>query len=765
MGKSGRPLVWAVVGALGLAATYGRVALLHLAGGVVGGDIDGYENLWNHYWVRTALLDLHQSPFYTQHIYYPTGISLRFHALNPFNGLLALPLTPLLGDVATTNALFLLALVLTHLFAFLLIRDIVGSNGAAFVGAALFTYANSHTLAFYSTGQDNLLSGEWLPLYFFCLLRAVQNTPHWVAGAPAPPMGRARRGWAAGAVATLIITSLTDWQYVMWEVFTTLLYFGFMLLTRRTRQQKAVLFGTLALIGGSYTVLVGPLLVGPMVQEALANPWLIVAGESAAHAADLADLLGPGLGNPGYLALALAVLGGVAARRGRDREPALFWALAALVFYILALGPILTVGGKSTGIPLPYGLLQNLPVFSVGRDPGRFEVIGRLGLGILTAFGLRTVNRWLWSSVVGRQSPVVGRQSPVGNGQSTPPTVQPAALRFTFYVLRFTFPALVLLFSLAPFVAAAGQVTVDPPEWPAFYRQLAQEPNTYALLELPLFTEKGRGEDHYQAYQALHGKPRFGGRWSRDHKLDNPANFVKHAGLFHQLLLLDAGDQAAHFYPAQDFLRRTDYATQGQAILNYYQVGYIVVYKQALDSAWNERTFQRIIGQILGAGIQPTYEDSLLRAYRVPAGGPAVNPLTLDTGDGWYESETREDGVTYRWANTLPTDPNAAAGAAPPPGELYTMNLTQQPITATLHFTAFAFRQPRVLNVALDGVPLAHLSLPGNETLTPAAVALTLPPGNHRLSFRSPTPALGTGTPQDTRRLSFALAAVRLDAK
>ncbi len=48
---------------------------------------------------------------------------------------------------------------------------------------------------------------------------------------------------------------------------------------------------------------------------------------------------------------------------------------------------------------------------------------------------------------------------------------------------------------------------------------------------------------------------------------------------------------------------------------------------------------------------------------------------------------------------------------------------------------------------------------------TPAAVVLTVPPGKHRLSFRSSTPALTTGTPQDTRRLSFALAAVRLDAK
>jgi adenine/guanine phosphoribosyltransferase-like PRPP-binding protein len=30
-------------------------------------------------------------------------------------------------------------------------------------------------------------------------------------------------------------------------------------------------------------------------------------------------------------------------------------------------------------------------------------------------------------------------------------------------------------------------------------------------MELPLFTEAGRGEDTYEAYQSIHGKPRMGG--------------------------------------------------------------------------------------------------------------------------------------------------------------------------------------------------------------------------------------------------------------
>ncbi len=757
MRKLGRPLLWAIVGALGLAALYGRVALLHLTTGLVGGDLDGYENLWNNWWVKTALLDLHRSPFYTDYLYYPTGTSLRFHTLNPLNGLLTLPFNALFGPVAATNGLFLAALALTTVTAFLLIRDWVSDPWAAFAGAALFTYGSRNVLAFFTLGQAEKLSAEWLPLYLFLLFRALPDPPP--AAPPATPQHWRR--YAVAAAGTLLLLSLTDWQYLMLAVFLTLLYFGYVLLTPRSRHEKAVIFGRLALIGGSYTAVAGPLLVWPMVQEALANPWLIVTGQSAAHAADLADLLGLGLGNPGYLALALAAFGTVLAWRKRTQLPIVFWAVATVLFYILALGPALTIGGTVTGIPLPYALLQHQPVFSIGRDPGRFEVIGRLGISLLAAYGL--------AAVVSRQSLVVSRRLLGGSGQGAGGSDKAApntqyAIRSPFYVLRFTFYALFLLISLGPFGVAAGQATVDAPEWPAFYQQLAADPTPYALLELPLFTEKGRGEDHYQAYQVLHGKPRFGGRLARDHKLDNPTNFVKHASLFHQLFLLDAGAQAAHFYPDHDFLRRTDYITQGRAILNYYDVGYIVVYKQALDAAWNERLFGRIIGQVLGTGVQPTYEDSLLRAYRVPAGPPATNPLTLDTGDGWYASETREDGLTYRWANPTPTDPNAAA-AATQPSELYTMNLTAQPISATLRFTAFAFRQPRRLTLTLDDALLAQWDLPGNETLTSRTVMLTLPPGNHRLAFTSPSLPLATGSPQDARRLSFALADIRLDTK
>jgi len=775
-----QPALWAWVGAVLLAALYGRVALLHLTGGVVGGDLDGYENLWNNWWVQTALLDparlqpfaapppdLHpMGLFYTDYLYYPTGISLRFHTLNPANGLLTLPFNLLFGFIPTTNLLFLAALTLTTGFTFLLIRDWVGDPGAAFVGAALFTYGSRNVLAFYTLGQAEKLSVEWLPLYLFLLLRALAD----VVPAPDPltvPPRRARWPWyAAGSVGTLLVMSLTDWQYVIYAVFTTLLLFAYLALTRRNGATRRRIFGRLATIGGAYALLVGPPLLLPMLAEAAASPWLAVGYQSSARALDLGDLLGPGLGNPGYLALALALVG-LFSVRGAWRSRAGFWALAVGLFYLLALGPTLTFAGHPTGLPLPYALLQNLPIFNIGRDPGRYSTIALLGVAHLVALGL-TVGRGPWSvvrrgsgvrgqgSVAGRQSPVVSRRSSVAGRWSSANLIQNSEFRIqNSSLFRLPVYALVLLISLAPFVAAAGAAQVDAPDWPPFYEQVARDPEPYAILQLPAFTDKGRGENHYMLYQTLTGKPIFGGRWARDHKLSNPNNFMQTAGLFHHFLLLGfAPDQLAYAYPARDFLQRTDYGTQGRAILNYYHVRYIVVWQEALDAPWNAAEFARLIGQVLGPNVQPTYADRLMRVYRVPDGPPATNPLTLDVGDGWFDVALGPDGQPYRWA-----DKDSGESA-----DLFTMNLTQAPQPATLTFTAYAFGPARSLHVSLDGGEVTTVALLPQAGAQPFRVPLTVPPGNHRIRFTSPDPPRPTDDPRDPRLLSFGMYGVTLVA-
>src|SRR5207249_3396701 len=112
------------------------------------------------------------------------------------------------------------------------IRDLVGRPAAAFVGAAVFTFANPLVEGFLTAGQAQKLAAEWLPLYFFALFRALRSTEYRVPGtelaieqsSPRNTQHATNRTrysvpgtrYSLLAVLVLIITSLTDWQYVLY---------------------------------------------------------------------------------------------------------------------------------------------------------------------------------------------------------------------------------------------------------------------------------------------------------------------------------------------------------------------------------------------------------------------------------------------------------------------------------------------------------------------------------------------------------------------
>jgi hypothetical protein len=204
-----------------------------------------------------------------------------------------------------------------------------------------------------------------------------------------------------------------------------------------------------------------------MVGEELASPWLNISYQSYLHAVDLADLLGFGLTNPGYLALGLAGLGIWSAWRlgGRERETALFWSLVAVVFYLFALGPRLTIANQDTGIPLPYAVLQELPVFNTGRDPGRFTIVALLGVGVLVAFGMKALLRfWIldfgfWILKQGRGANPKSKFLPSNEVKGQNPNSKYGPTLLTALTV-----GVFLAITLSGFMAAAGDAQAVPPD-------------------------------------------------------------------------------------------------------------------------------------------------------------------------------------------------------------------------------------------------------------------------------------------------------------
>ena len=101
----------------------------------------------------------------------------------------------------------------------------------------------------------------------------------------------------------------------------------------------------------------------------------------------------------GFVVLALAALGALRAwpgrKPGRLRPWVGLWLLALLTFVILALGPVLHIGGQTAllpgggEIPLPYAwLVRVVPFMDISRSVSRFDAMVMLALGVLAALGL-----------------------------------------------------------------------------------------------------------------------------------------------------------------------------------------------------------------------------------------------------------------------------------------------------------------------------------------------------------------------------------------
>ena len=367
LGGRGHSRAWRHLGLLGLFS--GLTLLLtwpvaRYAGEAIPGDaFDGWQNLWNLWWVRTALLEQHTHPFFTSMLYAPSGVSLWFQTLNIFNGLVSLPVQLAANAYWAYNAVVLFSFTLAGYGATLLALHVLSSAGArtvtpggrarlwmgAILAGMVYTFSPFHFA--HLLGHMQVFSLEFIPFYVLYLLRAL-------------PSGAAklRRHDALLAALFLILAGLCDWYFVLYLGLFTILYVIWLLVRRRLRRTHLV---AVALIAGVFLVAMSPLLA-PMVWESIRNDFMRPPpGQIQALSADIAGFLLPSSQHPlwgdwagrlranlpasaaentvylGVIPLGLAV---VALWRRQLRLG--FWAGAGLIFAIFALGPALHVGGR-----------------------------------------------------------------------------------------------------------------------------------------------------------------------------------------------------------------------------------------------------------------------------------------------------------------------------------------------------------------------------------------------------------------------------------
>lgn len=706
-------VVLALYLALALVMTWPLASQLSRA--IPGDSFDGWQNYWNLWWMRQAWLVNHQSPYVTSILHFPTGADLRFQTMAPFNGLaflnvqlatnvfVAYNLAVLFSFVAGGYGGYLLALYALRTARGPRQQPSLARHGAAFVAGVVFAFSPYHFA--HLLGHLQLIALQWLPFFALYLLRGLDRS---LAGQPPH-----RSDWLADAgkaALFLALVGLCDWYYVMYCLLLTAVVLVVRLLQRqltwRSVRLAAGAFGLAALM-------LAPLLL-PLVQGARAwtgTSLLRDYSETVTLSADLLAFVTPQAFHPlwgdwaaarsavftasrseysvfaGYTVLILAGVA-ILAMRTSDRRGVTLWAASALTFFVLALGPVLHVAGQTAvlpgggAVPLPYRWLYDLlPFMKLTRSVSRLDVMVMLSLGVLAAFGLMALSSWLdqrWARA--RWRPAV-----------LAPAVATALIVFEFLP--------------APY-------PMSPPDTPAWYETLAQDPSDAAVLNLPANWPR----PGYLLYQTVHGKPLTTGYLTRD----DPNTLLERAPVLSQLRWLGPDVHTKSF----------DLETHGMQVLHdLLGVGWVVLDRYKMPSGLERDYTEQAARAIFAAtGQGPLYEDERLTVYAVQE--PTQRRPYLILGPDWPPRQADERGSVQR---VLPR------GAA-------SVELVQ-PQMGDLRFTVNAQGSNGAILKLVDGAGLVLAEWPVDDQPTVVEVALKAQaPGKTTLYLQVDGPPSATVT-------------------
>ncbi len=626
----------------------------HFATHVPGNGADDPPLAWNLWWVQHALLQLGTNPFDCNYTFYPLGINLAFYTLTILNALLSIPLQAIWGLAPASNLLLLSSFVLSGYGAFLLasylLRSVTHTSPprqrtalnthhasrsmrhvlhpaqrafrslplAAFLAGLLYAFASSK-LGYAALGQWNIASSQWIPFYVLYLFKMGDNPKRW--------------RYPLLAALFLLLQAYAELTYASFlALFTTLWAIWYLLAHFRSA-------GSWRLIGNLFLV-VGISVAGLLPVLAMMLPDLLLEGDifvegsgfADVFSADLLGFLVPTMYHPvfgslverfgfdhsvgqhiylGYAVLVLAIVGAVYGWRrtanpesppqavGRSR-PARFWALSALLFWLLTLGPTLRFNGHDTGLPLPFSLVAQLPFFKGNRYPSRYSVLFVLSLAMLVAFGLTAI-------LTGRQ-----RHAPGAPRRLT----LPGALRQL---------AIPLLATLLIFEHLSVPLPLSDMHVPPVYQTIADEmPGDFTLLDLPVAWRNGfrvTGTQHpiimfTQYYQSVHGKRILAGNTSRNPPLK--FQYFTEAPVINTLIALETG------HPVDPAVLEQDRGLAAD-VLRFFSIQAIVIHpaQAGLDAVhYVESTMP----------VERLDADQELVAYRVDL-APWPETWTIEPGD------------------------------------------------------------------------------------------------------------------------------------
>ncbi|MFM2310503.1 MAG: hypothetical protein RLY87_2625 [Chloroflexota bacterium] len=367
----------------------------------------GWQNVWSLGWVAQSIAR-GTIPTHTDMLFYPGGVDLFWQTLMLANGLLMAPVTLMFGAIAAFNTLTYLTFVASAWSAAVLTESITKHRYAAWIAGILYTFAPFHVWLAYS-GFVERVSIQYFPLLLLALWH-ISNSPkrRFVALAIIGVLGSFFSSLYYGlfsityvAVWTIVLTvyAWRDRTIVqrIWvrvaciaaAVATPVLPFALQILAPGKLPPSSA--GGVALadylerqvdFSASLLTFFTPSLVHPWWGDAVVA-WY--RGYSATHW-------------PVSIGYCVVVLALYAWLRARHNVPNWWW-LMTLVVFVFAMGPRVVWLTHDTGIPLPYDILNQIPLVKLGQRPNHFLFLGLAHLVVVAAVGIRSIAERLQNPV------------------------------------------------------------------------------------------------------------------------------------------------------------------------------------------------------------------------------------------------------------------------------------------------------------------------------------------------------------------------------
>jgi len=383
-----------VYSALALAFTWPLVPVMTTH--VPHGANDIWQNLWNFWWWREAIVELGANPYWTDLLFFPHGTSLVLHTHSTFNQIAAFPINLLFGPIAALNFATLLGFALSGVAAHQLAYEVTSNRTSAYLAGLIFAFFPHHFEQ--SLEHLNLSSLQFMPWVALYGLRVVRD-------------GSQRNALMFGVVFAL--NALSCWHYALFTVFILpWLWIAELWGSTEAGARIRASVRPLLVSGAVVAVIMGPFaasmatqvagvdtLAKPPVERGIDLAFLLVPSDQHPLFGELtrgyyqARRAYPALGSQafaGYVALALA---GIALLRVRGNRNAIGWALVLGSSLLLALGAHPTLGGEPMGVTLPHAVFEHVPLFKTLRVANRFIVISMLAIAVLAAMGFERALR------------------------------------------------------------------------------------------------------------------------------------------------------------------------------------------------------------------------------------------------------------------------------------------------------------------------------------------------------------------------------------